>query len=407
MDLLTSNKKADVFRRLEKLEALVASRAELVATLSTSKVATSDCVEQFRVGRQNFELLIRPPQATNLYQHPNPVNVLPPIRSPSVVPEIKPIRNVDQLDWKVVDATNLCMLFKAFQPFLDRNVPNAQEAACLQSILHPAERPAVYHQFAAQFKKNGNLIKWQGRYRRRYLMVIQQAEEVPNGGVPEAKIRVSGRNGEVTPMAFRKVINYLTEGLADDLMIRSLFQWFDGCDKEDDDAIDLNQFLDTLDNALEDNKTYVTDLCFTHCCPPGGTVISRSYIFEHLVPSGKLTENQAACLIDHFPAEPQLAKVPPPGKRGHEKAKAEHERRVLECFRVGKVMGRKHFGTSFEESPYLTICFLDLILRFAANEFSRTNWNLTRKKRTTLQILGEVWLTPSALRSRDNEEEGE
>ena len=449
MDLVVSaagaGQKNVVFKRLEQLELLVASRADLVASLAKRREEHLSSVVRYRAVKGQFETLARQPdedkrrRAAFVEATETPSDLLrtaglapgvegggggaaaggPSPKKPFTSPATDRNRFFDDMwllddehqggsakqaheqrpEWPVVDATNLCMVFKAFQPFLDRNVPDATAEECLASVLHPQGSPGVYRLFAPHTRKNGTVVRWKGRHRRRHLVILQQAEEMENGGVPDAKVRVTGWDGALSPTPFMQVLWRLTEGRVDRLLVKVLFEWFETQNNGSSGSatVELGSFLDTVDDVVEDNRLDVAAMCFNFVCARDSNVLTKAHLYGEVAAQRRLSPGQISCLLDHFPPGQQLPKLPDlPHVRKNERKRRQLEAEVsavkVQHYRVGPTMSRRQFEAAFEESPFLFVCFLDLVLRFTANELSKPNWNQGRHTKSSLQLLGPVWL---------------
>eukprot|EP01064_Diplonema_japonicum_P030952 TRINITY_DN5399_c0_g2_i1.p1 TRINITY_DN5399_c0_g2~~TRINITY_DN5399_c0_g2_i1.p1 ORF type:complete len:416 (+),score=85.72 TRINITY_DN5399_c0_g2_i1:1626-2873(+) len=367
-------KRTNIFKKLERLEEHVAARRDLVDSLVQSREDLRSSSSNFKEARAALEALIKDPGGRPLNlplsygrldsegEAPQRVTTPLPVQ---VAPALSPAPQ-----YKFVDATNLCLLFKAFQPFLDRNTPHDVAMDVLHSILQPSRQ--AYRQFAVPSTISPSMLNNAGsRQRRRKLIILQNAEQCSDGGITSAKLKIAGYSGEVTPLAFKTVLKYLTEGRLDDTSIRVLFTYFDIRDKCQDEAVNLHNFLDGLDDVIQDHKHEVISQCYSSVCRGSATTLSRGDIYAHSVPSGKLTPGQAHCLLEHFPPEAPLPKLPPlKRKKDQEKHKlmqSELSALLVKSYREGATMNRRQFDLAFDESPYILVCFLETVLRFTVS----------------------------------------
>ncbi|KAJ9443083.1 hypothetical protein DIPPA_31969 [Diplonema papillatum] len=408
--------KTGVFKKLETLEEIVQARQSLVAGIVYEKERTQAAHDAFQRLKADLHRIIKGDRQDGVYTDAlsaprekklsSSVVASAPqlaLEDSSSSPEPALQADAGTMSRKVVDATNLCLLFKACQPFLDRNVPHEKAEAVLDSILHPDMQPLVYQQFTLA-ALNGPALGT--RIERRRLMTKQFVEALPDGGIPEARLKIAGRNGALNPTSFKAILRHLTEQTIDDALVRALFSHLDGDAKPRDQTVDAQQFLDCVDLVLLHNKPAVVDRCFSVACAEGSAVLCRGDIFSQVVPSGRLTANQAQCLVDHMP---QPVKQRLPGlrrSRNPDKARQQESEAcaaVVKRYKMGVTMTRKQFEVVLGESPYLVICFLDPILRVVANECARkrrsTGSNSNKiivskgppRQKSLLECLGPMW----------------
>eukprot|EP01062_Namystynia_karyoxenos_P022250 TRINITY_DN18523_c0_g1_i1.p1 TRINITY_DN18523_c0_g1~~TRINITY_DN18523_c0_g1_i1.p1 ORF type:complete len:853 (+),score=152.88 TRINITY_DN18523_c0_g1_i1:84-2561(+) len=316
---------------------------------------------------------------------------------------------------EVGDATTLCLLFQAFQPFLDSN---SSDAAAVETELGPIKNPSDVAEayrpfippctmdysssspseqtlpednpFGKEYGVQWNRAQLLGR--RGELIAQQQSrpEPDPEGGVPGSKMVRRGRHGTVGPVAFLRVLQFLTEGTADNLLLRSLFDYFArnyqrGAGQTDVQCVHLGEFLNSIDDVLqlpEVRRDYLKR-CFMLASADGCTV-SRAGLLGTVITEGKLTMHQAYTVVEHLPQRPPTPPPPPPEPKQRKRAKAGARREdddeegvgrvsslaVMRRWQLGPCVNEAQFYRIVAESPYLFNVFLNVALRCVANYYA-------------------------------------
>eukprot|EP01065_Artemidia_motanka_P009681 TRINITY_DN1499_c0_g2_i1.p1 TRINITY_DN1499_c0_g2~~TRINITY_DN1499_c0_g2_i1.p1 ORF type:complete len:700 (+),score=84.78 TRINITY_DN1499_c0_g2_i1:91-2190(+) len=320
----------------------------------------------------------------------------------SVIDTVKEPGNDAQMEF--ADSTNLCLLFQAFQPFLDRNAMSSAEVQSKlgdvkllssaraakaiapfvppHTMLSETQAAAVDGPFMGDYGVLAGRAK-EGKTRRR-LMLAQQYDEdgtAEEGGIPDARMTVMGRHGLVAPGLFVAVLQHLADDTIDPLLLRALYDYFSrkNAASEPGPGVNVREFLDSLDDVLqspqvrEEWQSRIFSLVSTDGC-----TVSRTSLLGPVIRSGALTAAQAYSVIDHLPqAAPDVPATPSPARRRSRRSERrasqlrllEHRRAQLDRWKQGPTISKEQFLAILDESPYLFNTFINVSLRCLGNYY--------------------------------------